>query len=205
MIPKNLIFDLGGVLYDIDYECVERGFAQLQTRNVTTVRYTRQVQPEVFTQYEIGAISSSVFCEGLRREIGLEGTDEAIATAWNSMLLGVFPGRIEMLERLKTRFPAVLLSNTNELHINYVQHQCRELFAQFDRLFLSYQMGFRKPQPAIFYAVLDTMGWKAEETLFVDDSSQHIHAAQSLGIHTVWLQSPDALEYVAEQLLADGI
>lgn len=202
---KNLIFDLGGVLYDIDYAFVEQEFARLQLPEFAAhaIQYTRQTQPEIFTEYEIGVISTEKFCEGLRREVGLQGTDEDIAQAWNSMLLGVFPGRVAIMARLKQRYNLSLLSNTNDLHLNHILPECREMFSYFDRLFLSYEMGLRKPQPEIFHTVLDTMGYTADETLFIDDSIQHIESAKALGIHTLWLHHPESLDLIVEHLLAE--
>lgn len=196
-----LILDLGGVLYDIEYEAVERSFAALQKNVNPQVEYSRQVQPEIFTQYEIGAASTAEFLSGLRSELGLTGTDTDLISAWNSMLKGVFPRRVEQLARLKEHYSLVLLSNTNELHINYVLPECRELFAQFDRLFFSYTMGKRKPDAEIFTEVLDTMAQKPEQTLFIDDSLQHLRGAETLGIHTLWLQHPGAFNHLTEVLL----
>jgi putative hydrolase of the HAD superfamily len=206
---RNIIFDLGGVLYDIDYERVEREFARLQQRSANAsphtaphVQYTRSVQPEVFTQFETGNISAAAFREALRAELGLLGTDEELDAAWNSMLLGVYEGREELLRRLKPYFGMVLLSNTNATHVEYVRPACAGIFAELDRLFFSHEMGTRKPLPEIFQMVLDTMNWKANETLFVDDSAQHLKGAQTLGIHTLWLQNPQDLEHTASFLLA---
>jgi putative hydrolase of the HAD superfamily len=219
---RHIIFDLGGVLYDIEYECVEREFAKIRalggvpaerrktyersehssaTTATPEIRYTRSTQPAVFTQYEIGAISTAEFREGLRRELGLQGSDAVLDAAWNSMLLGVYDGREQLLMSLKPHYDMVLLSNTNELHIEHVREQCRGIFAVLERLFFSYEMGARKPEPEIFQRVLDTMGWQARETLFIDDSPQHLQGAQSVGIHTLWLQDPRELESIAALLI----
>jgi putative hydrolase of the HAD superfamily len=207
---RNILFDLGGVLYKIEYERVEQAFARLQASsslNSTShaVRYTRFTQPVVFTQYEIGSISTATFRDGLRTELGLHGSDDEIDAAWNSMLLGVYDGREEMLAQLKPRFNTALLSNTNELHIAYVRDECTGIFSQLDRLFFSYEMGTRKPEPAIFQMALDALGWKADETLFIDDSPQHLQGAQTLGIHTLWLQNAEDLPHTAQMLLSAHI
>jgi glucose-1-phosphatase len=202
---RHVIFDLGGVLYEIEYERVEREFARLQGADVnaekSAVRYSRSVQPEVFTRYEIGKASDDEFRAGLRTELGLRGSDAELNAAWNSMLLGVYDGREAMLARLKTRFNTVLLSNTNALHIAHVRAECAGIFSHLQQLFFSYEMGVRKPEPRIFQMVLDEMGWQADDTLFIDDSPQHLQGAQTLGIHTLWLQDAAALEHTAALLL----
>ncbi len=197
---RNIIFDLGGVLYNVEYTLVEQEFAALQQNSKQAITYTRQTQPAIFSQYEIGAISSAEFCAGLRKDLGLEGTDEEISSAWNAMLLGVFPGRNALIWRLKQRYGLALLSNTNALHIEHIKPECQELLSLFDKLFYSYEMGLRKPDTAIFRTVLETMNYVPEETLFIDDSHQHIEAARTCGLRTLWLQHPDSLELIVDML-----
>jgi HAD superfamily hydrolase (TIGR01509 family) len=197
---KNVIFDLGGVLYNVDYALVEQEFSALQKRSKAPISYTRQTQPAIFTHYEIGAASTEEFCEGLRKELGLQGSDEELSTAWNAMLLGVYPGRNGLVWRLKQRYSLALLSNTNALHIEHVKPECQELFSFFDTLFFSYEMGLRKPDAAIFQRVLDTMQYVPSETLFIDDSHQHIETARACGLRTLWLQHPDSLELAVDML-----
>lgn len=202
---KNIIFDLGGVLYNVDYTLVEKEFASLHKsfapeNSVPHFAYTRQTQPKIFSKYEIGAISTTEFCEGLRRDMGLEGSDDELAKAWNSMLLGVYPGRNFLVRRLKQHYSLALLSNTNALHIEHVNPECQELFSLFDKLFYSYQMGLRKPNAAIFRAVLEAMHYAPAETLFIDDSHQHIETARACGLHTLWLQHPDSLDLIVDML-----
>ncbi|MBD1210348.1 MAG: HAD family phosphatase [Ignavibacteria bacterium] len=206
---KNIIFDLGGVLYNVDYSLVEKEFATLQKPSSTEskdntstphISYTRQTQPEIFSKYEIGAVSTTEFCEGLRKELGLVGSDEELSKAWNSMLLGVYPGRNALIWRLKQHYSLALLSNTNEAHIEHVKPECQELFSLFEKLFYSYQMGLRKPDTAIFNAVVQTMHYEPSETLFIDDSHQHIEAARACGLRTLWLQHPDSLELIVDLL-----
>ena len=202
---KNIIIDLGGVLYNVDYTLVEQEFSALQKHSNTPISYTRQTQPTIFTQYEVGAASTAEFCEGLRKELGLRGGDEELSAAWNSMLLGVYPGRNALVWRLKQRYSLALLSNTNALHIEHVKPECQELFSLFDKLFFSYEMGLRKPDAAIFQRVLDTMQYMPSETLFIDDSHQHIETARACGLQTLWLQHPDSLELVVDMLVPNGI
>ena len=197
---KHIILDLGGVLYDVDYALVEKEFTALQKNSKAPIAYNRQRQPAIFNQYEIGAVSTAGFCEGLRKELGLAGSDEELSKAWNSMLLGVYPGRNGLVWRLKQRYRLALLSNTNALHIEHVKPECHELFSLFDKLFYSFEMGLRKPDVAIFHKVLETMNYSPSETLFIDDSHQHIEAARACGLRTVWLQHPDSLELVVEML-----
>lgn len=202
----TIVFDLGGVLYNVEYSIVEQEFSTLMNSTSKNparkgVTYTRQTQPEIFTQYEIGAISTEEFYAGLRRELGMKADDATLGAAWNSMLLGAYPGRNALVWRLKQKYKLAMLSNTNEVHIQHVHPECQELFGLFDKLFFSFEMGVRKPDAAIFQKVMEEMGCAAQEMLFIDDSHQHIAAARRLGIQTLWLQHPDSLELAAEMLL----
>jgi putative hydrolase of the HAD superfamily len=212
MFPNitTIVFDLGGVLYNVEYSIVEREFSALMKNDVSkntakkSVTYTRQTQPEIFTQYEIGAISTEAFYAGLRRELGINADDATLEEAWNSMLLGAYPGRNALVWRLKQKYKLAMLSNTNEVHIQHVRPECQELLALFDKLFFSFELGIRKPDAAIFHKVMQEMNCSAQEMLFIDDSYQHIEAARNLGIQTLWLQHPDSLELVAEMLLQNN-
>ncbi len=207
----TIVFDLGGVLYNVEYSMVEQEFSALSKNGASNgsttkngakkaVTYTRQTQPKIFTEYEIGAISTEQFYDGLRRDLSLEADDATLASAWNAMLLGVYPGRNALVWRLKQKYRLAMLSNTNDVHIQHVKPECQELFSLFDKLFFSYELGMRKPEAAIFQKVLQEMDCKPHEVLFVDDSHQHIEAARALGIQTLWLQHPNSLELAVEML-----
>ncbi|MCS6809164.1 MAG: HAD family phosphatase [Bacteroidota bacterium] len=201
---RNIIFDLGGVLYNIDYHLVEQELSALQHSGAATlprVLYTRETQPAVFMRYEVGSISTHEFYTAIRQELGIEATDMEIARAWNAMLLGMYPGRNALIWRVKQRYRLALLSNTNELHIEHIKPECTELFSLFEKLFFSYEMGMRKPEKAIFFKVLHDMGYIPEETLFIDDSYQHIQAARECGLRTLWLQHPDSLDLAVDMLV----
>jgi putative hydrolase of the HAD superfamily len=197
----TIIFDLGGVLYDISYERIEEAFGKLQTSSGDPVHYSRQTQPDVVTAIEVGDISPEEFYEGFRKDFLLAATDEQILEAWNSMLVKVFDGRAEMVQRLHERYSLALLSNTNILHHNHIAEECAEMFSHFDYLFMSYQMRKRKPNVDIFEDVLTQTGFAPERTLFIDDSPQHLEGAAKVGLHTIWLQSPDVLPLIAEMLV----
>ncbi len=205
---ETIVFDLGAVLYDIDYARIEAEFLALQDRYATTdgvprVRYSRTYQPDIVTQYEIGAISTETFREGMRTAFHIEqASDTEIDTAWNAILVGLLPGRIEFLQSLRSRFRLGLLSNTNALHIAAITEECRDLFACFDAVVLSHLVGTRKPNADIFHHTLHQLSAEPAGTLFVDDSPQHIQSAAGLGIHTLWLADHRNFEQAVLGLIA---
>jgi epoxide hydrolase-like predicted phosphatase len=132
-------------------------------------------------------------------------SDEAIDTAWNSLLLDLPPERVELLRRLATRYRLFLLSNTSSIHITQVNKILEastgvgQLEDLFETVFLSYEMGLMKPDIRIYQQVLDKAGLKAEETLFLDDNADNIRSAAQLGIETIHVQKPvTILEYLKD-------
>ena len=201
---QNLIFDLGGVLYGVDYKATETALGKLQESAAEIPVFSRSTQPECFTLYETGRISKDEFRIQLRRAFNITTADDAqLDAAWCAILMNAYPGRTELLGRLHRHYRMALLSNTNEIHIDVVKEQCPELLAQFDTCFYSHELGMRKPHPEIFEHVLEAMNFRPEETLFLDDSRQHLQGAESLGIHTVWVRHPEVVEVVAELLLRE--
>jgi len=184
---KNLLIDLGGVLYAIDYSLIESGMQRIQSLSRTTsVKYSKSFQDELFSQFERGEISAEVFYAEMKVKFELEASQEEFEQVWNSMLFGLIPGRLELIQSLKTRYRLFLLSNTNIVHYNYLIPECQEIFGLFDQCYFSFEMGKRKPSVEIFQQVLEEQGLLPEETLFIEDSPQHIITANGLGIHTLF-------------------
>lgn len=192
-IPRleTIVFDLGGVIVDIDYTLTERAFARLSSRHFT---YSRHRQPDEVTLFETGAIGSEEFRSAVAGTWGIDAEAEAIDHAWNAMILGEFAGRRNLIHDLRKRYSVVLLSNTNAIHHAFIDNRFAGLFNCFDRCYFSHRMGMRKPSPAIFEAVLADLGAKASTTLFIDDSPQHTEGARSVGIHTWDVIDPLSVE-----------
>lgn len=199
---KNIIFDLGGVLYEIDYEATEKAFASLsRAENIAQMRYSRSFQPEIITQYEIGKITESEFINGLRAEYQFTASDSEILAAWNAILVNIFPNREELVARFAQNYTIALLSNTNYSHITAITEETQNLFAPMKKTFFSHVLNDRKPNVSIFETVCKELDIPPEESLFIDDSPQHIEGARQAGLHTLWLKDPDSLEYALESIL----
>lgn len=196
---KNIIFDLGGVIYELDFQRFNHNFSLLQKKSPPHQIYSRLKQPPVFSDYERGTIDTATFCRRVREELGLVATDETIVEAWNSLLVGLFPGRKELLEKLASQFRLALLSNINPLHLDHIKSECREIFQLFEHCFFSCQLGTRKPELTIFNLVLHQMEFHPQETLFLDDSPPNIEAAMSLGIKSILVQEPEKLSEIINQ------
>ncbi len=190
---KNIIFDLGGVVLDIDYNLTIEAFRSLGIANAE-VLYSKAQQNTLFDDLEKGNITEKEFFDGMRRISGKQLSDEQIRMAWNALLIGLPRENVQLLQELKKTHRIFLLSNTNSIHEKGYRELVTRLYETFilDELFeksyLSHHIHMRKPDPEIFEYVLHDAGLKAEETLFIDDSPQHVAAAKKLNIHAHHLE-----------------
>lgn len=185
---KNIIFDMGGVLFDLHADrCIE-AFEAIGAHK--TAAYVREFRTEdMFHLIEVSSGTTVQFCDEVRSLDGINASVEKITTAWNA-LLGTTPqDKRNLLLQLKSEgYNMFLLSNTNEIHWNKAkaiiaggEHDIDDFF---DRIFLSYEMNLRKPDKEIFRRVLKQADIDADETLFIDDNAQNVASAQELGIRS---------------------
>lgn len=186
---KNIVFDLGGVILDIDPEKAYTAIANLAHQPLSIDEFLL-AHENIFLDYEKGLISSGTFRERLKKALNAEVKDEDIDAAWNSMLLHIPLERLLLLEKLKGQYQLFILSNTNEIHVpafnKLVEAACgkADIAHFFQNVHYSHLMKMRKPEPEIYQAVLDLNQLLPEETLFIDDREDNILAAQSVGIQT---------------------
>lgn len=189
---KNIIFDLGGVILNIDYLLTVKAFRHLDLDNFDRL-FSKAQQNQLFDLYEKGLITSMEFRNEIKRYCKINTSDKMIDEAWNAMLLDLPPNRLHLLQTLKTTHRTFLLSNTNDIHIetfnNYLQQTFKitDLSIYFEKLYLSYKVGMRKPDAEIFELLLKENDLDPKQTLFIDDSIQHIEGAKKLEINTYWL------------------
>lgn len=195
---RHIIFDLGGVLLNIDYALTEKAFVELGIANFSEL-YSQMKQTPLFDNWEIGKIPRQEFIKALQEAAGIPLTEEQVCTAWNAMLLDFPLRRLQLLQQLRIYYDLILLSNTNEIHEEAFSNLLRDTYGInlntfFDRVYYSHRIGLRKPRPEVFRWVLEENGFSAQHTLFIDDSIQHIEAARQLGIRTIHLQPGMTIE-----------
>ena len=183
---KAIIFDLGAVVLNINYQNTIDEFSKLGVKNAATF-YSKKVQTDLFNQIETGMISSYEFLKALQNETKNAKIIQ-VEQAWNAMLLDLPEERLQLIKKLKDNHAIYLLSNTNIIHINAFKKQLGNkkwlAFCElFDKMYLSHELGLRKPDVKIFEYILKEQKLKAEEVFFIDDSPQHIASAKILGIH----------------------
>ena len=185
---RNLLIDFGGVLIDLDRQrCIDR-FAALGCADLGR-RLDAYHQEGFFRLFEEGKVTPEAFRNEVRRMTGKAVADEEIDGAWNSFLVGIPAGKLELLLRLRSRYRVFLLSNTNDIHWRWsVEHafplRTYRVEDYFEKTYLSFEMKMVKPGREIFEAVLADAGIDPQETFFIDDSVQNCQTAQQLGIRT---------------------
>lgn len=180
---KNIIFDLGGVILNIDYDLTAKAFEQLGLSNFQNL-FSKAHQEKLFDLYEKGQITSGEFRAALNNAMKTPVSKATIDAAWNAMLLDLPASRLKLLKTMKNTHRTFLLSNTNEIHIHWLFNSLKQHFGindlsdHFEKVYLSYEMGLRKPDATIFQQVLIENHLDPAETLFIDDSPQHLEGAK---------------------------
>lgn len=185
---KNIVFDWGGVLINLDKVRCVKAFDKIGAHNISS--YVDECrQEDLFHELEIGKITIPQFCDEVRRQCPeCVATDEEICWAWGELLTGIPAYRVEKLRSLRSKYRLFLLSNTNAIHWEEWDHL---LEGCFEKIFLSYEMHLVKPDMEIFNEVLRQTDILPEETLFIDDSANNCAGAASVGIHTYHVKEGD--------------
>mgnify|MGYP001237088007 CR=1 FL=1 len=194
---KNILFDLGGVLFHIDYQRTIDSFKKLGITDFEK-HFTQHQQNDLFDTFETGKISSVVFVKMLQEWLPNCSRQEII-NAWNAMLIGLPQVYLKFLEDLGKKYRLFLLSNANEIHIEFVNDFLKEHYnipsinQFFEKAYYSQEIGRRKPHKSTFEWVLKDANILAAETLFIEDTAQHIEGAKQAGLKTHHIESNTAI------------
>lgn len=198
---KNIIFDLGGVLINLNPSLTHQAFEELGLPQFTEM-FTFTHQHDLITQFEVGEIDAHTLRNEVRTLTQQTITDVQFDAAWNAMLLDIPMQRLELLQRAKSGYNTYLLSNSNGLHIPFIhqyvaqEHGIEDFDTLFHKAYYSHLVKMRKPNADIYQLVLDENGLNPEETLFLDDNTANVEAALSLGIKAVKVEK-DVTTYLS--------
>jgi putative hydrolase of the HAD superfamily len=193
MAIKNIIFDLGGVVLNLDQEKTLRAFKRLGA-NLEELN----LESSIFLDLETGKIEADYFLQTIFTMLKGEANKEQITQAWNSMLLELPPHGVEIIRQLKSKYRLFLLSNTNSIHINAVyEEHGKSIFVElFETVYLSHEIGIRKPDVACYEYVLSHAQLKGAETVFIDDNKSNLKGAEAAGMKTIWAKEPIDLWFI---------
>jgi putative hydrolase of the HAD superfamily len=200
---KNIIFDLGGVLLNIDPKKTIEAFGQLGMEQLIGDKGLTY-DHDIFYLMEQGKITPGEFRNGVRELLPAEVTDEQIDAAWTTMLLDFPKVRVELVQKLRNEFNIYLFSNTNAIHVAKYQDIFRkqhgfEVSSLFDTDFHSNEIGYRKPTPKSFQEIIRLSGINPEESLFIDDSLQNVEGAIACGLKGYWLEPGQKIEEIFQK------
>lgn len=193
-----LIFDLGNVIIDIDYqhslELIKKELPENHHDKAELFYLT-----DFHKKYEKGEIDSAKFRNEVRTYFEQDWSDEKVDDLWNSLLKEIPKERIDLISRLKDNYKLGILSNTNEIHIDAVYKMLNQNFALenfdslFNHVFLSHEMGLSKPSAEIYHTMVNQLGTKPERVVFFDDLEANVNGAASIGIHAVHVTGPQVI------------
>jgi FMN phosphatase YigB (HAD superfamily) len=188
---KNIIFDYGNVIFEINFKRTQNALLQLGITDVEAF-FAHKSHNQLFDDFETNTISASEFRAGIRKAAhNNDLTDQQIDDAWNSLLIGVSANNHDVLLEMKAKYRTFLLSNNNEIHYNWIVKHINENYSianyddYFEKAYFSHLMKLRKPNVNIFEQVIKENDLNPAETLFIDDSPQHIEGAKKAGLHTL--------------------
>lgn len=202
---KNIIFDLGGVLLNINPL-----LSLLELEKLSGIGQEELIMKlasaKLFEKFDTGSLNPAQFRSELCRIMNQSVSDTEIDRIWNKLLLDFPASRVEMLRQLQKNYRVFLLSNTNSIHFESYTHEFHEKFGLqmadlFERLFLSYEIGIHKPDSGIYTYVLENANLEASESVFFDDSLANIKAAENLGIKGIHINGEDVTTFFENGIL----
>ncbi len=204
---KNVVFDLGGVIIDLDANEPIRRYKQIGIKDADKLLDPYE-QKGVFLELENGKIGVNEFCDQLRKYAGKDLTFEEITWAWLGFVIDVPQYKLDYILKLREKYKVYLLSNTNPV----IQEQWartskfstagRPINDYFDKMYTSYEIGITKPDKGIFEFMIKDSGMIPSETLFVDDAAKNIEVGDSLGFETYQPQNKEDWRKAVDDLLA---
>jgi putative hydrolase of the HAD superfamily len=183
-----LLFDLGGVVIDIDFGRMFARWSRLAGVPAETLR-ARFSFDAAYERHERGEIDGAAYFASVRASCGLALSDEQLIAGWTSIYLGEVPGIAAVLRRLAGTLPLYAFTNSNPTHMTYVFREFAETLRPFRRVFVSSDIGCRKPEREAFAAISRAIGVPLERILFFDDTLANVEGARAAGVPSVHVRS----------------
>ena len=184
-----MLFDLGGVLIEIDFD---RAFHFWEAHSQLTFDQIKALfaMDPAYEKHERGEIDGAAYFDHLRGKLKLDASDDEIRTGWNAIFTGAITETVNEILQIKNRFPCFMFSNSNPTHQMRWMADYPEIISVFDRIFVSSEIGLRKPERAAFDAISRATGVSLSAILFFDDMLENVEGACSAGLQAVQVRSP---------------
>tara|TARA_S200000501_G_scaffold246520_1_gene230858 strand:+ start:124 stop:747 length:624 start_codon:yes stop_codon:yes gene_type:complete len=195
---NTIIFDLGGVIIDLDSKSVIDQFQKYSDKTAKDIICLIS-QSQDLIDYEMGKMSDSDFCEAVNKLLHTELSQASFETIWNSFLGNIKQDKLHLMLALKDQFNLLILSNTNAIHQRSFDQRVGELIStrimsdMVHTAYYSHELGLRKPDPNIYKRVIDLQNLNPTRTLFFDDRNENINMAQDFGIQAILVEYSDQI------------
>jgi putative hydrolase of the HAD superfamily len=199
--PQALVFDLGGVLVDIDFNRALGAWATLSALHEHELRHSFRFD-HAYERHERGEITAHEYFAHLESALQLSASAQQIEAGWNAIFVREMTETRTLVEKARQRLPCYAFTNTNASHMRRWSALYPQVVSSFDRIFASHQMGLRKPERAAFDHICRALSLAPQAILFFDDSSANVQAARDAGLQGVLVRTP---EDVADALHAVGV
>jgi HAD superfamily hydrolase (TIGR01509 family) len=196
---EALLFDLGGVVLEIDFDRIFRIWADADGCDTADLM-ARFVFDHAYEQHERGEISMAEYCASLRQNLGLGLSDAELTMGWNALYGGTIPDVLPLLRAARNRFPLYGFTNSNPTHQAFWEAKFAAELSIFNRVFVSSELGRRKPEPEAYQVVAELAGIPSSKFLFFDDSLENVEGALAAGMQAVLLRGTGDLTRALENL-----
>jgi glucose-1-phosphatase len=187
---RALLFDLGGVVLDIDFDRAISAWAPHSRLPPERLRALFHFD-DPYQRHETGKLEAGSYFAHLRELLALECGDEHVQAGFNAIFVREIDETVQLLDAVRTKVPCYAISNTNAVHIAEIERSFPRLLPRFERVFTSHEIGYRKPHPQSFQHVLEAIGVPAEEVLLFDDLQPNVDGARALGMQAVLVRGPE--------------
>ncbi len=184
-----LLFDLGGVVIDFDLDLALQSWASHSLLPLEDIRRLFTMD-EAYQKHERGQMEAQTYFDYLRGILKIRADDKVMMAGWNSIYLGVIAQSLDLIRCVNKKIPCYAFTNTNAAHQAAWMEKYPEVVEVFQHIFVSSEMGLRKPERAAFEAVAEATGISATSTLFFDDSPENVTGAKASGLHAVHVREP---------------
>lgn len=196
-----LLFDLGGIVIAVDFNRVFAAWAALAGEQIDIVE-SRFSFDTFFERHERGEITAREYFAALRSSLGINLSDDEFTKGWNAIYVGKIQKTAELLRRLKDTVPLYAFTNSNPTHQRVFEKEYAEELRSFRKVFVSCEMGRRKPEPEAFNAIAAEIGVRLDRMLFFDDTRENVEGALAVGMQAVHVTSVDDIERNIAEFLA---
>lgn len=188
-----LLFDLGGVVMGLDWERMFASWSRDSGADASWLRSRFRLDDD-YRRHECGAIDEHAYYESLRRMLGVELDDARMEAGWNAIFTEPIAPTVRIIESLEGHIPMYAFSNTNVTHHRVWARRFEDALRPFRRVFVSCELGVRKPERAAFDAICREIGVQAGRVLFFDDTLENVEGARAAGLAAVHVRSPQDVE-----------